>query len=147
MTMSGSEYPITTKSIWPVEHYSTKCAVYVWAPRVTKFIFLMVVPIQGKVVPLLNYVINQWAMMAFGGADVQIRVFLKSVLVEVNGKLQAPAALPQEKNPAVKCLTGDLVEPRTRLDSLERGRILQTSRLELRPIDSSASSRSLPRAW
>jgi hypothetical protein len=63
----------------------------------------MVLPTKGKVVPLLNYVINQWDMKAFGGSEVQIQVFFKSTLVEMNGKLRAPAALTQEKKPVVTC--------------------------------------------
>jgi hypothetical protein len=40
-------------------------------------------------------------MTAYGSVDVQIHIFLTSALVEVNGQLHAPAALPPGKDPTI----------------------------------------------
>jgi hypothetical protein len=85
-------------------------------------------------------------MKAYGGVDVQIHIFLTSVLVEVSGQLHAPAALTPPRGKSVRYpLDSRLGGPTAGLDDMEKKKILPPPGLELRPLGRSARSQSLYR--
>jgi hypothetical protein len=82
---------------------------------------------------------------AYGGVDVSIHLFLSSTLVELKGRLHAPAALPSVKKAPGTHLMGGWVGLRVGLDDVERRKFLILPGLELRPLGRPARSQSLYR--
>jgi hypothetical protein len=79
-------------------------------------------------------------MKAYGGMDVQIRIFLTSALV--GGEWTASQIgrfTPGERAPGTHWI-GGWVDPRAGLDDLEKRKFLILPRLELQPLGRPARS-------
>jgi hypothetical protein len=97
----------------------------------------------GKVVPVLNYLsTTSWRRME---EWMHRSIFYwPRHWLEVNGQIQAPAALPPRKAPDTHWI-GGWVDPRAGLDDVEKRKFLNLSGLELRPFDCPSRSQSLYR--
>jgi hypothetical protein len=84
-------------------------------------------------------------MKAYGGMDVQIHIFLTSVLAGGEWSASRPGRFtPVEIAPDTHWI-GGWVNPRAGLDDLERRKIVPLPGLELRPLSHPAHSQSLHR--
>jgi hypothetical protein len=75
-------------------------------------------------------------MKAYGGADVEIYIFLTSALAG-GGQLHALAPLPRGKSPGTRW-GGGRVDPRAGLDDVEKGTFLILVKLKSRTPRSSS---------
>jgi hypothetical protein len=82
-------------------------------------------------------------MMAYGGVDVKIHVFLTSVLVGGEWSASRPCLFtPEERAPDTHWIKG-WVGPRAGLDEVEKRKFLTLPGLELRPLGFPARSQSI----
>jgi hypothetical protein len=84
-------------------------------------------------------------MKTYEGVEIQIHVFLTSVLVGSEWSASRPGRFtPRERAPSNQWI-GDWMGPRTGLDDVEKRKILPLQGLELWTIGHSARSQSLYR--
>jgi hypothetical protein len=86
-------------------------------------------------------------MKAYGGVDVQVHIFLTSVLVGGEWSASRPGRFtPGEIAPGTHWI-GGWVDPRAGLDDVKERKFLTLSGLELRTLGHPARSQSLSRFY
>jgi hypothetical protein len=79
-------------------------------------------------------------MKTYGGVDVQIHLFLTSALVGCEWSVSRPGRFtPRERAPGTLWIRG-WVNPRARLDDVEKRKFLILTTLKLRPLAGPARS-------
>jgi hypothetical protein len=73
-------------------------------------------------------------MKAYGGADVQVHIFLTSVLAAGEWSISRPCRFTTEGRAPGAQWIGDWVDPRAGLDNIAKRKFLALPRLELRSL-------------